>query len=181
MAYSLPVAVQFGVFRACTFWSYIDCYEQLSAYVKHPTHLHVHDETAPMELVVRFSAIVRGVRASPLPRTDAGKGRAFIRLALQDHLMSSFVQLLSADRSFLALWYAECALFRNDDALLSTATLLSALSVFDFSAMQPYSPLLDLPNPFSKPAEAEKLAAMTVACGPTEISRAEWHHLARDA
>lgn len=165
--------MQFGVF-SCTFWSYIDSYEQLSSYLKHPTPLPLPTADSPATLAARFSQIVRDVRAAALPRTDAGRGRAFVRLALQGQLLSAFVLVLAQDRSLSSLYYADCALLRHEDALFSAATLLSALSAFDFSALQPHSALLDLANPFSSPIAPGSITPAAPA-SPMPVSHADWH------
>lgn len=70
-------------------------------------------------------------------------------LSSQRGLLSGFMQVLAADHALLGLWYGEQALLRHEDALCSSATILSSLQAFDFSALQPFSAHLDLANPFS--------------------------------
>jgi len=160
---------QFGVFRACTFWQYIDSAAQLSSFLRWPTPLAL-SSADPTDLADHFLRLVKQVRAAPLPRTDAGRGRSFVRLALQRQLLSGFIQLLAADHALLSLWYSDAALLRHEDAMCSAATLLSSLQAFDFSALQPHGAHLDLANPFSR-----SIAAFDLPQGPPprEAPRAE--------
>ena len=69
----------------------------------------------------------------------------------------------------------------NDDVdgIFSAATLLSALTAFDFTALQPRSAFLDLRNPFSSPIDTgPPPTTPDTHVGPgvaSPISHAEWH------
>jgi hypothetical protein len=94
---------------------------------------------------------VGSIRAAPTPKTDSGRGRAFLRLALQQGQLSPFVQLLVVDPALLKLWYGEDALLRSEDGVCAVAALLSSLQALDFAGLQPFSALLDRENPFATP------------------------------
>jgi hypothetical protein len=125
---------------------------ELSRYIKQPTPLllaHVDEHV----VVAEFWQTVADTRRIRELRSGAGRGRAWLRLALQRRLLSAFVLLLGEDEKLLHLWYEEGALLRSEDSRFAVATLLSALQAFDFSALQPSSSLLDQHNPFAERTE----------------------------
>ena len=138
-------STQFGVFRRCVFWHYLETFAELSSCVRQPAV----EDVESLAVIRSFGEAVREVRRAPLPKTDGGKGRAFVRLALQRRMLSSFVTLLAADRQLIALWYAERACLRQEDALAAAATVLSTLQAFDFGALSASNALLDEENPFA--------------------------------
>ena len=138
-------STQFGVFRRCVFWHYLETFAELSSCVRQPAV----EDVESLAVIRAFGEAVREVRRAPLPKTDGGKGRAFVRLALQRRMLSSFVTLLAADRQLIALWYAERACLRQEDALAAATTVLSTLQAFDFGALSASNALLDEENPFA--------------------------------
>jgi len=143
---------QFGVFRRCTFWQYIDSTLELSSFIKHPRPL-VLSAVDPHVLAGDFWQAVHDTRRLREPKSSAGRGRAWLRYTLQRGQVSAFLLLLGADAELLRLWYDEGALMRSEDALCAAATVVSAVQAFDFGSLQPSSPLLDLNNPFAQPTE----------------------------
>lgn len=140
-------ATQFGVFRQCVWWQYVDSVPELSSFLK--------SATTPFDGAVgsfrKLERSVGSIRAAPTPKTDSGRGRAFLRLALQQGQLSPFVQLLVVDPALLKLWYGEDALLRSEDGVCAVAALLSSLQALDFAGLQPFSALLDRENPFATP------------------------------
>ena len=121
---------------------------ELSSYIKQPTPL-VLAAVEPGVVVAEFWQTITDARRIREVRTGAGRGRAWLRLALQRQLLPAFLLLLAADQKLLELWYEEGALLRSEDCVCAAATVLSALQAFDFSALQPSSGLLDMDNPFA--------------------------------
>ena len=143
-------STQFGIFRRTCFWQYVDSVLELSSYVKQPTPLLLA-YAEPQVVVAEFWQTITDTRRIRDLRTGAGRGRAWLRLALQRQLLPAFLLLLAADTKLLELWYEEGALLRSEDCTCAAATALSALQAFDFSALQPSSGLLDMDNPFASP------------------------------
>ena len=104
---------QFGVFRSCVFWQYVDSATELSAALKQPPA--PGDEHA--HAITSFKAVVAATQASPTPRTDVGRGRAFLRLAMRSGQLPAYIELLTMDEALLKLWYADSALLRHEDSV----------------------------------------------------------------
>jgi len=145
-------STQFGIFRRCSFWQCVDSVLELSAYVKRPTPL-ILTAVEPQVVVAEFWQTITDTRRIREVRTGAGRGRAWLRLALQRQLLPAFLLLLAADQKLLELWYEEGALLRSEDCVCAAATVVSALQAFDLSALQPSSSLLDVDNPFATRTE----------------------------
>ena len=107
-------STQFGIFRRTCFWQYVDSVLELSSYVKQPTPLLLA-YAEPQVVVAEFWQTITDTRRIRDLRTGAGRGRAWLRLALQRQLLPAFLLLLAADTKLLELWYEEGALLRSED------------------------------------------------------------------
>jgi len=80
-----------------------------------------------------FSVVTEQARASAKVTTSQGRGRYFIRLALQNKMLHSVVTLLSADRTFLLTWYDPQKSILTDPILLEIlVSLLRQVSEVTF-------------------------------------------------
>ena len=79
-----------------------------------------------------------------------------MRTALQRGQLAGYVQLLTADAALLALWYQEGALLRSEDGCHTFTAALESLRLLDCTLLHPFSPLLDLANPFAAQLEGSK-------------------------
>lgn len=107
-----------------------------------------------------FVAAVRAAIGLTLVRTDEGKARAFVRQALNMHVLQSSMNLILTESNLdlLASYYTEFALFRQRDDVKMFLTMLAPLDALPFAFLIDDMRLDQSPDvlPFSKPLPKPK-------------------------
>lgn len=102
-----------------------------------------------------FFAAVRAAASLTNVATDEGKARAFVRQALNMHLLQSAMSLILSESNLdlLASYYTEFALFRQRDEVKMFLSMLSGLDELAFAFLIDDPRLDQAPDtlPFSKP------------------------------
>lgn len=112
-----------------------------------------------------FFAAVRSANSLGNVATDEGKARAFVRQALNMHLLQSSMSLILAESNLdlLSSYYTEFALFRQRDEVKMFLSLLSGLDELSFAFLIDDVRLDQAPDtlPFSKPLPRPKAQKST--------------------
>ncbi|GAB9468630.1 Pleckstrin y domain-containing family m member 2 [Globisporangium polare] len=107
-----------------------------------------------------FFAAVRAANSLGNVTTDEGKARAFVRQALNMHLLQSSMSLILSESNLdlLSSYYTEFALFRQRDEVKMFLSLLSGLDELSFAFLIDDVRLDQSPDtlPFSKPLPRPK-------------------------
>lgn len=107
-----------------------------------------------------FFAAVRSANSLSNVTTDEGKARAFVRQALNMHLLQSSMSLILSESNLdlLSSYYTEFALFRQRDEVKMFLSLLSGLDELSFAFLIDDVRLDQSPDtlPFSKPLPRPK-------------------------
>jgi hypothetical protein len=96
---------------------------------------------------------VRGIK------TDAGRGRAWIRLALNQKLFSAFLQQLATDAT-VQVWYGERALLRDRSSVDMIAGYGMALATVDF--VLAIDDTLDFQRKITRPVVIQDIPAVVL-------------------
>ena len=119
-------------------------FAELSSGVRQPAV-----EDVERAVIRAFGEAVREVRRAPLPKTDGGKGRAFVRLvaAANALVLCDARSPPTASSSRCGTPSARACGRRTRNA--AAATVLSTLQAFDFGALSASNALLDEENLFA--------------------------------
>lgn len=114
-----------------------------------------------------FVAAARAASALASVRTDEGKARAFVRQALNMHVLTSAMSMVlgEGNMDLLSSYYSEVALFRQRDDVKVFLSLISALDSLPFAFLIDDTRLDEAPDsmPFSASSTSSRQSSAAVA------------------
>lgn len=100
----------------------------------------VMSETRPPEpnfwppvQIVSHSNVIHEIVALSQIRSDIGKARAWLRAALNEGLLTSYIAMMREDRRLLGSYYFKSALFRDDEQMDIVQSYLQGLEALRFA------------------------------------------------